>query len=79
MTKKQILKSIKTLARDECVNYRQGICLKTDMPCRLFNPEYSFHRDESIGCDYFLTDILPVGWNMNDLVSYAMWYTRTAD
>ena len=74
MTEKQILKSIKALAKDECANYKGGMCLETDKPCHLINPEYETIQDGTIDCEYFWECVLPADWNLNDLVSYAMWY-----
>lgn len=31
-------------------------------------------HDGAIDCDYFLDCVLPAEWNLNDLVSYALWY-----
>ena len=31
-------------------------------------------HDGAIDCDYFLECVLPADWNLNDLVSYALWY-----
>ena len=74
MTDKQILKSIKALARGECANYSYGNCLLTDERCHLVNPDYESIHDGAIDCDYFLECVLPADWNLNDLVSYALWY-----
>lgn len=74
MTDKQILKSIKALARGECANYSYGNCLLTDERCHLVNPDYESIHDGAIDCDYFLECVLPADWDLNDLVSYALWY-----
>lgn len=74
MTDKQILKSIKALARGECANYSRGDCLMTDERCHLVNPNYESIHDGAIDCDYFLECVLPADWDLNDLVSYALWY-----
>lgn len=74
MTDKQILKSIKTLARGECANYAHGNCLLTDERCHLVNPNYKSIHDGAIDCDYFMECVLPADWDLNDLVSYALWY-----
>ena len=74
MTDKQILKSIKALARGECANYDRGNCLLTDERCHLVNPSYESIHDGAIDCDYFLECVLPADWSLNDLVSYALWY-----
>ena len=74
MTDKQILKSIKALARGECANYVYGMCVLTDERCHLVNPAYGGIHDGAIDCDYFLECVLPAEWDLNDLVSYALWY-----
>lgn len=79
MTNKQILKSIKALARGECANYDHGNCLLTDKRCHLVNHNYESIHDGAIDCDYFLECVLPADWNLNDLVSYALWYDETDD
>lgn len=79
MTEKQIIKSIKALARGECANYQNGMCLETDQRCHLINPRYDSIRDGMIDCDYFLECVLPADWDLNDLVSYALWYCPDED
>ena len=79
MTEKQIIKSIKALARGECANYQNGMCLETDQRCHLINPRYNSIRDGMIDCDYFLECVLPVDWDLNDLVSYALWYDEAEE
>ena len=79
MTEKQIIKSIKALARGECANYQNGMCLETDQRCHLINPRYDSIRDGMIDCDYFLECVLPADWDLNDLVSYALWYDEAED
>ena len=74
MTDKQVLKSIKALAKDECANYMSGMCLLTDQECHLINPNYDSIHDGAIDCDYFLECVLPENWEMKDLVYYALWY-----
>ena len=32
-----------------------------------------------IDCDYFLECVLPADWDLNDLVSYALWYDEAED
>lgn len=73
MTNKEILKSIKALARDECANYQRGLCLLTDQRCHVINPNYPTVHDGAVDCDYFLECVLPADWDLNDLVSYAIW------
>ena len=75
----KILKSIKTLAKDECANYMHGICLLTDERCHLVNYNYESIYDGAIDCDYFLECVLPADWDLNDLVSYALWCEEKAD
>ncbi len=79
MTEKQIIKSIKALARGECANYQNGMCLETDRRCHLINPRYDSIRDGIIDCDYFLECVLPADWDLNDLISYALWYDEEED
>ena len=79
MTEKQIIKSIKALARGECANYQNGMCLETDQRCHLINPRYDSIRDGMIDCDYFLECVLPADWDLNDLVSYALWYDEAEE
>ena len=71
---KQIIKSIKALAKAECSTYEKGICLETDRCCHIINPNYSTIREGIINCDYFLECVLPADWDLNDLVTYAAWY-----
>ena len=37
-------------------------------------PDYESIHDGAIDCDYFLECVLPADWDLNDLVSYALWY-----
>ncbi len=46
----------------------------TDERCHLVNPNYESIHDGAIDCDYFLECVLPADWDLNDLVSYALWY-----
>lgn len=74
MTNKEILRSIKKLAKEECANYDHGMCLLTDQRCHVINPNYPTVHDGAVDCDYFLECVLPADWDLNDLVSYAIWY-----
>jgi hypothetical protein len=65
---KQILKNIKTLAKDECANYMRGNCLLTDKRCHLINPNYESIYDGAIDCDYFLECVLPIDPELNRIV-----------
>lgn len=73
MTDKEIQKSIRALAKDECANYQRGMCLLTDQRCHVINPNYPTIHDGAVDCDYFLECVLPADWDLNDLVSYAIW------
>lgn len=73
MTEKEILKSIRKLAKEECANYQQGMCLLTDQRCHIINPNYFTVHDGAVDCDYFLDCVLPADWNLNDLVWYSIW------
>ena len=79
MTDQQILRSIRTLVREECANYRYGYCLETDDRCHVINPEYETIHDGTLDCDYFLDCVLPADWTLNDLVAYALWYDEDGD
>ena len=57
---KHILRSIKQLAQKECANYFDGICLPADKPCHVLNPAYQTIHDGAVGCDYFLSAVLPL-------------------
>ena len=74
MTRRRILRSTRALVRNECPYYRTGKCMETGESC----PARSATRDAPInglmGCDQFMECVLPVGWDMNDLIDYALWY-----
>ena len=74
MKEKELLKCIRNLAKAECANYQNKLCLLTDGPCHIISPNYDSIQDGAIACDYFLECILPSGWDMKDLVWYAIWY-----
>ena len=74
MNDKQILKSIRVLARGECANYHRGTCLLTDERCHLVNPNCESIHDGAVDCDFFLECMLPADWDLNDLLLYALWY-----
>ena len=76
MTDKQIAKSIKALARGECANYRDGFCLETDERCHVINKDYETVHDGLMNCDYFWECVLPSDWDLNDVISYALWYDK---
>ena len=79
MTDQQILRSIRTLVREECANYRYGYCLETDDRCHVINPDYDTIHDGTLDCDYFLDCVLPADWTLNDLVAYALWYDEDGE
>ncbi len=74
MSDKQILKSIKALARGECPNYCNGLCLETNESCHIINEDDDTVHHGRVNCDYFCECVLPGNWDMNDLISYALWY-----
>ena len=65
---KQILRSIKQLARNECANYFNGYCLPEDRPCHVVNPAYQTIHDGAVDCDYFLSAVLPLQPELNTAV-----------
>ena len=73
MKEKELLRCIRNLAKAECANYQNKLCLLTDEPCHIINPHYDSVHDGAIDCDYFLECVLPADWDMNDLVWYAIW------
>lgn len=79
MKDKQMLKSIKALAKSECANYSNGFCLMTGERCHVINPDYDTIHDGAIDCDYFMDCVLPADWELNDLIWYAIWADDDAD
>lgn len=57
---KEIIRSGKQLAKKECANWYDDICLMTDRPCRVINPAYSSVHDGCIDCDWFVQAVLPL-------------------
>lgn len=57
---KEIIRSAKQLAKKECANWYDDICLMTDRPCRVINPAYSSVHDGCIDCDWFVQAVLPL-------------------
>ena len=74
MTDKQLIRSLRKLARDECANYKEGYCLETDKRCHVISEKFDTVHDGAINCDYFLECVLPANRELNDLVAYALWY-----
>ena len=74
MTNRQILNHIRALAHEECTNCHAGYCALTDERCHIINTNYQSAQDGAIDCDYFLENVLPAGWDVQDLVAYALWY-----
>ena len=74
MTRRRIQRSIRALIRNECPYYRNGKCTDSGECC----PARYARRDEPVerllDCDQFLKCVLPVGWDMDDLTDYALWY-----
>ena len=68
--------SLRALARDECAYCQNGFCLKTDERCHLIREDCDTLRDGLIACDYFYESVLPAGWNLTDLIAYALWYAE---
>ena len=73
MKEKELQRAIKNLAKAECANYQNKLCLLTDEPCHIINPDYNSVHDGAIDCDWFLEAVLPADWDMNDLIWYAIW------
>lgn len=65
---KQVLRSVKQLARNECANYFNGSCLLEDRPCHVINPAYQTIHDGAVDCDYFLSAVLPLQPELNAAV-----------
>ena len=57
---KQITRSVKQLARQECANWCEGTCLPEDCPCRVIQPAYTTVHDGCINCDWFVQAVLPL-------------------
>ena len=74
MKEKELQRAIKNLAKAECANYQNKLCLLTDEPCHIINPDYDSVHDGAIDCDWFLEAVLPADWDLNDLIWYAIWY-----
>ena len=62
-----------SLARRECTNYQDGMCILNDQPCRsqLFSPEYEI-RDGGIDCDWFWEAVLPQDPDLKGVIFQAM-------
>ena len=74
MTNRQILNHIRALAHEECTNCHAGCCALTDERCHIISLNDPSAQDGAIDCDYFLENVLPAGWDVQDLVAYALWY-----
>lgn len=68
------LKTIQALIRDECLNMGNGHCLMTNEQCQLMEKDNAPIDDALDLCKYFQQNILPAGWDLDDLISYATWY-----
>ena len=64
----QIMRSIRQLARKECANYDNGICLPEDRPCHVISPAYPTIHDGAVNCDYFLEAVMPLDKELNTAV-----------
>ena len=72
MTDKQLIRYLRTLARDECANYKDGFCLETDKRCHVISNKFESVYDGAINCDYFYECVLPANRELNNLVAYAL-------
>ncbi len=80
MTDKEnkLLDNCLRLAQYECANCTtDGLCLLTDSPCErtLLNRKYSI-ADGAIGCEYFLTAVLPLRPELNQVINRLIWAER---
>lgn len=47
--------------------------------CPAHSKERDAPLDSLMECDQFLRAVLPVGWELDDLIDYALWYDRPDD
>ena len=69
MTDKLLIRCLRTLARDECANYKDGFCLETDKRCHVISNKFESVYDGAINCDYFYECVLPANRELNNLVA----------
>lgn len=74
MSDPRTLKAIQALVRDECLNMEDEHCLMINERCPLMEKDHAQIDDAMDLCEHFQQNILPVGWDLDDLISYAMWY-----
>lgn len=65
---KQLMRQVKALARRECANYQDGICLPEDRPCHVLHPVYTKIHDGAIDCDWFLEAVMPLDQELTKAV-----------
>ena len=56
----QLLRQVRQLARKECANCADGLCLPEDGRCHVVLPAYARIHDGAIGCDWFLAAVAPL-------------------
>ncbi len=52
-----LIRKAKQLAKNECANLIDGICIDYDKPCFLISPKYDSIHDGAIDCDIFLLNV----------------------
>ena len=68
----QVIRDIRHVARKECANYADGICLPENVPCHVINPAYRTIHDGAVDCDWFLLAVLPMYPKLNTEVSHEI-------
>ena len=56
----QLIRQIRQLAKKECANYADGLCIPEDRPCHVIHPAYEKIHDGAIDCDWFLNAVAPL-------------------
>ena len=79
MTRRRIQRSIRALVRNECPYYRAGKCMESGEYCPARGAMWDEPIESLMDCDQFLKCVLPTGWDMDDLIDYALWYDGTGD
>ncbi len=68
----QLLRQVRQLARKECANCADGLCLPEDGRCHVVLPAYARIHDGAIGCDWFLAAVAPLQLELDAAIRHEI-------
>ena len=60
MADTKLKEQVESLAKRECSDYADGLCISEDVPCHVISSRYDLIRDGAVDCDCFMGIVLPL-------------------